>query len=276
MWVKDCLAQATSKLERAEIGTARLDALVLLEDVTGRDRALLLAEPDSEISTSQQVELKKLLDKRAKHTPLAYVRGFSEFYGRKFVITSAVLEPRPESETMIDLLKELSKRLASSLGTDNQVRIADVGAGSGAIGITAQLELPNSTVELLEIDGAAIKIAQINVDKLTTGLSVIKSDLLGESGQNNHILLCNLPYIPDDYQINPAANHEPRIAIFGGSDGLDLYRRLFKQVTKLAYKPLFLLTEALPPQHKVLSEIANKSGYKLIKSEDFIQVFEQT
>ena len=82
-----------------------MDALVLLEDVLGIDRARLLAEPDMEISSAQLAELKKLLNQRAKHVPLAYVRGKTEFYGREFVITPAVLEPRPESETMIDLLK---------------------------------------------------------------------------------------------------------------------------------------------------------------------------
>src|SRR3954465_12642831 len=107
MRVKAWLEKATKKLEQAGIGTARLDALVLLEDVTGRDRAWLLAHQEHEISATESAKLTKLVNQRAKHFPLAYVRGRTEFYGRNFVITPAVLEPRPESETMIDCLKKL-------------------------------------------------------------------------------------------------------------------------------------------------------------------------
>ena len=276
--------EATQKLTQAGIGTARLDALVLLEDVTGIDRAKLLAEPDMELSPEQVGKLEKLLNRRARHEPLAYIRGKTEFYGREFLLTPAVLEPRPESETMIDLLKELAAGSmavpgSGHLKTKNSPaevpgwRIADVGTGSGALGITAKLELPNSQVELLEIDPNAIKVAKTNVDKFTLNISVIKTDLLDGSNQNYDVFLCNLPYVPDYYQINTAALHEPKIAIFGGPDGLDLYRKLFDQIKKLQHHPLYILLEALPPSHQQLTEIARQASYDLIKTEDFIQLF---
>lgn len=267
MNVKEYLATTTKKLSDAGIGTARLDALVLLEDVSGRDRAWLLAHPEHKLSPSEIAKLEKLLSQRAEHYPLAYVRNKTEFYGREFVITPAVLEPRPESETMIDCLKRLS-------GLPKGVRIADVGAGSGAIGITAQLELPDTQVELLEIDAEAIKVAQINVDKYTIRIPVTRSDLLTMTGQDNNVLLCNLPYVPEGYQLNPPAMREPAIAIFGGPDGLDVYRALFIQVKKLKNKPLFILTESLPPQHSDLAHIASLADYRLSVTDDFIQVFE--
>lgn len=266
MGIDDWIKYAVGELERAGIGTARLDVLVLTEDVSGRSRAWLLAHPDHKLSSSEITKLKKLLDRRAQHEPLAYVRKKTEFYGREFIITPAVLEPRPESETMIDLLKKLPNLPAVP-------RIADVGAGSGALGITAKLELPNSHIELLEIDSEAIKIAQKNVDKFTINISALKSDLLDDSSQYNNVLLCNLPYVPDEYHINPAAMAEPHIAIFGGPDGLDVYRKLFKQVKKHKNKPLFILTESLPPQHEVLTSIAKQAGYNLARTDDFIQVF---
>jgi release factor glutamine methyltransferase len=177
-----------------------------------------------------------------------------------------VLEPRPESETMIDLLKEI-------VPAGRSVRIADVGTGSGALGITAKLEVPNSEIDLLEIDQKALQVAKMNVDLFTISVSVIQSDLLASTSVSYDILMCNLPYVPDDFQINPAAMREPKIAIFGGPDGLDLYRKLFDQVTKSADQPLYLLTEAMPPQHEELAGIAALGGYILIRSEDFIQVF---
>lgn len=285
MRVSTLLKQAQRQLEAAGIGTARLDTLVLLEDVTGKDRGWLLANPDYEISPGKQGKLTKLLNRRAEHTPLAYVRGTTEFYGRNFVITPAVLEPRPESETMIDVLGELSAtgRLLPKNSENHEnalkvLRIADVGAGSGALGITAKLEFPATqkvAVDLLEIDPEALKIAELNVDKYTTSISVMEGDLLSQSTKDYDVLLCNLPYVPDGHIVNQAAAHEPKLAIFGGLDGLDLYRRLFKQVEELKKRPLYILTESLPPQHAALQAIAQQSGYKLDRSDDFIQVFTQ-
>jgi release factor glutamine methyltransferase len=274
------LKWARQQLETAGIGTARLDSLVLLEDVTGKDRGWLLANPETKIKPVQQAKLTKLLNQRIRHIPLAYVRGKTEFYGRNFVITAAVLEPRPESETMIDLLGQLSA--TGKLEPENDknrrktLKVADVGAGSGALGITAWLEFPEDQkvqVDLLEIDPEAAKIAKINVEKHTTSISVIESDLLEQSSKDYAVLLCNLPYVPDDHTVNQAALHEPKIAIFGGPDGLELYRRLFKQVSALAKRPLYILTESLPPQHKALAAIAARHDYQLEQTDDFIQVF---
>ncbi len=264
---------AQNKLKAADIATARLDTLVLLEDTLGINRARLLAEPDTELTAKQQAKLKKLLNRRAQHEPLAYIRGHSEFYGRDFVITSAVLEPRPESETIIDLFKELVLDEALGQKDNNIIRLADVGTGSGALGITTALEVPNCVVDLLDIDQKALKIAKINVDKFTLGLSIIRSDLLESSAKNYDVLLCNLPYVPDKYKINQAASFEPKLALFAGPDGLDLYRKLFRQIQDLTHRPLYLLIEALPQQHTDLQQIASQASYKLQKTDDFIQLF---
>jgi len=181
---------------------------------------------------------------------------------------------------MIDLLKDIlaTKQLASQLADDTQktLKIADVGAGSGALGITAWLESSAAQkphVDLLEIDPKACKIAQINVDKYTTSINVIKSDLLAASAQAYDILLCNLPYVPDSYTVNMAALQEPKLAIFGGPDGLNLYRRLFSQLEEVSKRPLYILCESLPPQHKELAKVARSHGYRLEREDDFIQVF---
>ena len=177
---------------------------------------------------------------------------------------------------MIDLLGELA---ASGALPRKNLKVADVGAGSGALGITARLEFPEDrkpTVDLLEIDPEAAKVAETNVEKHTTSITVIESDLLAGSGKDYDVLLCNLPYVPDTHAINRAALHEPRIAIFGGPDGLDLYRRLFKQVGKLKKRPLYILAESLPPQHEALTRIAREYGYEPDRTDDFIQVFQRT
>lgn len=282
-WLKKSVAEFT----QAGITTARLDALVLLEDAIGHERSWILAHPEFELSSQQQAALQKVLTRRLAHEPLAYIRGHTEFYGRNFLVTSAVLEPRPESEAMIELLKKLPVLGAYGTNAANtseempkmkqseapKIRIADVGAGSGALGITAYLELNNASVDLLEISDDAIAIAKSNVDLLTTGMLVIKSDLLAGSTKDYDILLCNLPYVPDSHEINDAAKHEPGIAIFGGADGLDLYRKLFEQIRNMQKQPLYILTESLLSQHDTLATIASSNRYTLHKTDNLIQLF---
>lgn len=265
MLVDQWLRTATMYLQSRGVMTARLDCLVLLEDILRVPRAKLLAEPATEIRAGQVEVLKSLLNRRAKHEPLAYIRGWSEFYGRDFKVGPKVLVPRPESETIIELLLELPE-LKGYL-------IADVGTGSGALGITAALELPDCQVELIDIDQSALDTANTNVAMHTTSVLLTVSNLISNMKQPNDILLCNLPYVPDGYEINQAAKHEPSLALFGGPDGLDLYRQLFEQIGRLSKHPLYLLTESLPESHDTLTKLAVQGGFSLVKTRDFIQLF---
>lgn len=264
MTIQEFLAEATKTLEAHNIATARLDCLVLLEDALSKDRAYLLAHPEAEISHSTEVNLNKKIAQRAAHTPLAYIRGKAEFYGREFAINRHVLVPRPETETMISLLKHLPLPAKPAL--------ADIGTGTGCIGITAALELPGSKVILYDIDDYALKLARQNANSLKAKVELFNSNLLQRNPVSDAIL-ANLPYVPDRYSINQAAEHEPKHAIFGGKDGLNLYRQLWEQITALPKQPAFVLTEALPTQHDDMRTIAASSGYKLLEAQDFIQVF---
>lgn len=263
MRIKDWLADSQRQLEKAGITTARLDCLVLLEDVTGRDRAWLLANPEAKLTAAQQKKLNTKVAQRSKHQPLAYIRGKTEFFGRQFIINKDVLEPRPESETMIEQLKKLPQ----------PAHIIDIGTGSGALAITAKLEIPQATVTGVDIDPACLKVARQNATQHKGEVSFHKSDLLSavDVGPNT-TLLCNLPYVSDSYTLNDAAMNEPRLAIFGGKDGLDHYRNLFQQINGLKTKPTYVLTESLPFQHADLATIAKDNGYNQLEEDDFVQV----
>lgn len=270
------LSSATQKLEQAGIGTARLDCLVLLEDATGRDRAWLLAHPEFELDMEKRIlrRLESQLKRRIQHEPLAYVRGKTEFYGREFKVSKDTLEPRPETETMIDLLKDVIDGIGQT--ADSRLRIVDVGTGSGCLAVTAKLEFPEAEVTGTDISSACIKISRQNAKKLGADIKFYQGNLLEPLPilhSSFFILLCNLPYVPDGHIINRAAMQEPGIAIFGGTDGLDLYRRLFIQISKSANKPINILTEALPLSHNELQWIASEHGYTLAAKEDFVQSF---
>lgn len=277
------LGQSQKLLSEAGIETARLDALVLIEDVMEIDRARILAEPDRDVSIAQEAKLKKLLKRRASHEPLAYIRGHSEFYGRDFVINHQVLVPRPESEAIIDLLKDILGKtspkqtegidsIKKAIHAKNTIKIADIGTGSGVLGITASQELighENLLVELIDIDQNALEVAKTNVDILATSVNTVLSDLLEDTGTEYDIILANLPYVPDEKPINMSAEQEPRVALFGGQDGLDIYRRLVKQLAVDTNRPLLLIFEAFPEQHEELTLMVREIGYKPLKSIDF-------
>lgn len=268
MTTDDWLQDSTSVLKSSKILTARLDCLVLLEDATGRDRGWLLAHPEFELDKQTRIILDIWLAKRYKHIPLAYIRGRSEFYNHEFIVNEHTLVPRPESETIIELLKQISQG-------SPEITIADIGTGSGALAISAKLISPASTVMATDIDKECLRIAAQNATILSAEVIFLHGNLLEPlTGQPDpDLLLVNLPYVPDDFPINTAATHEPKHALFGGADGLDLYREMFSQIHSTDRKPEYILTESLPTQHTTLAKIAETSAYVLSGTSDFIQMF---
>ena len=266
MTVSEWLKQSEGALKDADISTAHLDCLVLLEDEFGEDRAWLLSHSDEALQGSILEKLNTKIVQRAKHIPLAYLRGHAEFYGRDFAVNAHTLVPRPETESIIELVKTLD------LPADT--RVLDIGTGSGCIAITTALELPNAHVSACDIDKNCLETARQNATKLGARVSFFESNLLAQADAQD-VLLANLPYVPDNFQINTAATHEPRHALFGGPDGLDLYREMFQQITASAHKPQYILAESLPPQHEVLTGIAKTAGFALTKTDGFIQLFER-
>lgn len=203
MRLDEYMRRATAKLARADIATARLDCLVLIEDALQRDRSWLLAHPDYVVDGAVTRALDEQIARRAEHEPLAYIRGKSEFYGREFIVNPHTLEPRPETETMIDLLKQLVISRQSSVASqkeetqeiptsshgpatrdrrqvtsDNNLTIIDVGTGSGCIAITTKLIYPDASVIATDIDDKCLKLARQNAKTHDTDITFLKGDLL--------------------------------------------------------------------------------------------------
>lgn len=274
--VHSWLQAAQTQLEQAGIDTARLDCLVLLEYATRQGRAHLLAHPEQTLSATESAWLTSAIAKRTQHTPIAYITGNAEFYGRTFLVNKHTLVPRPETEALIDA----ALAAAASLPPHQKLRFIDIGTGSGAIATTLKLERPEADVVATDIGQKCLVIAQHTAEHLQASVTWKQGNLLEPvfdlSGEPQTILCCNLPYVPDDYEINRAAQAEPKLALFAGPDGLGAYRSLFLQLQQCAWQPAYIITESLPQQHTALAEIANTHGLSLVGTQDFIQTFKRS
>lgn len=264
--ISDWLLSSTAKLKETGSQTARLDSLILIENVMAMEKAQILAHQDIVLKKPQRELLDNYLNRRIKHEPIAYILGKSEFYGRIFAVNKHVLVPRPETETIIDELKKIPEAYNG--------KIADIGCGSGILGITAALELKNSNVDLYDIDSAALNVAKYNMSQHKLSLGLFRSDLISGLNKAYSLILANLPYVPENYSISSDVVYEPSIAIFGGLDGMALYQELWKGIAKLKYKkPKLVITESFPHQHNTQKALAKEVGFTEVIVNDYIQVF---
>lgn len=259
------LKEYTSLLNKEGIKNPRLDVLIFLEYVTGFNRPKILSNQSYRLNRSELKLFKYMINRRLKKYSVAEIVQRKEFYGRDFFVNKNVLVPRPESETIIDILIDVCKN-DPILIKRPKINILDLGCGSGILGITAKLELKNVYVELVDIDKKALKVAKINDVLNTTNLYIHSSDLFSDVTVNFDIIIANLPYVPDNHKPDESILREPKSAIFAGNNGLEIYERFFNEIPNLQKKPLYLILEALPFQHQKLNEYANKCGYKNIKN----------
>lgn len=274
MTTHEFITETTTFLTRQDISTARLDCLVLLEDILNTNRTHILAYPDEPLTEEHLNTLRGNVTRRANHEPLAYIRGHAEFYGRSYLVNTHVLIPRPESEALIDLLKDTL--------ADTSTTIIDVGTGSGALAVTARLLFSHNKVIATDIDNSCIDVARKNADRHHASIDFLHGPLLDPLPQiilsQPTIFLCNLPYVPIGFPINADATHEPAKALFAGRDGLKVYRQLFRQFAK-RIQPLsttrhIILTEALPSQHTRLTRIAAQHNFVLKDTHGLAQRFD--
>ena len=256
-------------LKESGIVSARLDCILLLEDELGKTREWILAHSEDRILESHLLELNTKITQRAQRTPLAYIRNTQEFYGRSFYVDESVLIPRPESESMINLLQKYNQK--------NPATIVDVGTGSGCLSITTKLQMPGANVIATDISKNALAVAKQNAERFGADVQFLQSNLLANAPNildtNPYTLLANLPYVPTGFITSPEITKEPPTALFSGDDGLDLYRRLWHQIKYLQRKPTVVITESLQSQHQILIELAESAGYKIDEIEVLCQRF---
>ncbi len=275
--ISDWLKHATSELKKAKIISARIDSLLLLEFALRKSRSWLLAHEDNALNEEDEIILNKYLIQRKNHAPLAYIIGSKEFYGHKFKVNKHVLIPRPESETIIDLVIEAAQSISISTETPESVTVLDLGTGSGCLAISAKLELPELKVVASDISDSALNEAKINAQQLNAEVKFIKSDLLSDvQDQQIDIIIANLPYVPTNLVTSEEIVREPEIALFSGKTGLKHYKKFWSEIDKLKHQPTYIITESLYQQHVSIELFAKENGYLLLKTKDLIQVFKKS
>ena len=228
MLLRSAFTSAVQQLTDAHIGSPRLNAEILLMFVLNCDRAYLYAHPERELTPEEELRYQEVLARRASGIPSQYITGHQEFWGRDFVVSPAVLVPRPETEHLIEAVLPLAKALPHP-------RIADVGTGSGCIAITLAKELPEAEIYATDISAAALEIARTNGARheLEARIKFQETDLLGGLPSDYFdFIVSNPPYVgeseEDAVQLE-VRKHEPRVAVFAGPSGTDVIERLVPQ-----------------------------------------------
>lgn len=220
--------------------SAGLDAQLLLMAVTGDDRAHVIAHPEKALAPEQAARYAALVNRRAAGEPIAYILGRRAFYDREFAVTPAVLIPRPETEHLLEAALALVHEQPGC-------RVVDVGTGSGALAITLAAHAPGAQVWATDISPAALAVARRNAAAHNQPVTFLEGDLLLpliERGLRVDGVLANLPYIPTaDMQQLEVSRYEPHLALDGGPDGLDLFRRLLDQLPQVCGPSAWLLLE---------------------------------
>ncbi len=234
------------------IGLERSDHEALLAFVTGKSPASLRAHDDAPLSDEEQARFNELAARRAQGEPLAYIIGTAGFYRREFLVDPRVLIPRPETEHLVEAA-------IAFLRVRERPRVLDVGTGSGAIALTLAAEVPQAHVDAVDASPEALVVAIENRQRLRLldrQVAFYLGDLLDPVKNRRYdAILANLPYVPDG-DGDAALRFEPAIALFGGPDGLDFYRRFFARVPPMLNPGGLLLAEGAPPVAEGLFALA--------------------
>jgi release factor glutamine methyltransferase len=242
------LADARQRIELISTSPG-LDAQLLLAAVTGTNRAHVIAHRERILTENEAIQYEALVSRRANGEPVAYLLGQRAFYDRDFVVTPAVLIPRPETEHLLER--------ALAIGADT---VVDCGTGSGALAVTFAANRPSSRVYATDISPEALAVARQNANLNHAPVEFLHGDLLNpliRARIRVDLVMANLPYITSDELADlMVSRHEPRLALDGGTDGLNLIRRLLDQCPMVCRPGATVLLEIGATQGPAVTDLA--------------------
>lgn len=258
--------------------TPSLDASLLLADILGMDRARLLASGPDELGPEEEGRYRAALAERASGRPVAYILGRKEFYGRSFLVDERVLVPRPDTELLVEAALAAGDALAAggaAAGSGPRaLRLHEACVGSGCVAVSLCLERPAWEVSASDISRDALDAAARNAailipeDRPGGPLRLLESDLLSGVPGPFDLIVANPPYVPslEADRLLSKGWGEPRLALDGGEDGLDPYRRLAPEAAARLSPGGFLLLEAGEEQAEELRSLLEAAGFEAVRT----------
>ena len=238
MTIRDALRQSQQRFELHGISSPRLNAEVLLSHVLSVDKTYLYTHDERELSTDEEQRLEDVVYERVSGVPVQYIVGRQEFYGRYFAVNPTVLIPRPETELLVERVIGFDPAVGS--------RIIDVGTGSGCIGITLALELPETQITITDVSLDALETARANAASLGANIGIACMDLLEAVSGPFDFIVSNPPYVSraeSSRLQREVREHEPHVALFAADDGLAAYRQLIPAALRSLRPGGYLLME---------------------------------
>jgi release factor glutamine methyltransferase len=260
--------EARAKLAEAGIAEAALDARLIVEHFTATSRTDAIASPDREIAEAAGLAVKKAIARRLAGEPVHRILGFREFYGLKLALSPETLEPRPDTETLVDALVPFVRAAAER---DGECRILDLGTGTGAIALALLATIDSTMADGVDISDGALATAAGNAAKLgfSGRFRAIKSDWFAEISGRYHVIVSNPPYIPANNIAGLQAevrNFDPHRALDGGPDGLGAYRSIAKGAKTHLLDEGVVAVEIGSTQKRDVSAVFEEAGFALIQA----------
>jgi release factor glutamine methyltransferase len=253
---RDARTAASERLRRSDDETAALDADLLLAQVCRISKEELYAHLEALLTAEEERSYEALVARRAAGEPVAYIRGFKEFFGLRLAVDERVLIPRPETEVIVETALAFLRRTGRS-------RVIDVGTGSGAIAVAIAVSEPRARIVATDVSAAALEVARANAmaHGVAGRVELRQGDLLAPITQQADIVAANLPYLSESTSAGARASpergsewertslfFEPREAVVAGPDGLDVIRRFLVQLPRVLAPGGAVLLECDPPQ----------------------------
>ena len=266
MNIANLLSYGYQSLKKNEIDSYMIDTQLLLQKVLKVDKLFILTSRNVEVTSEDEKKFKALIEVRKSKMPIKYILGHCEFMGLDFLVREGVLIPRPDTETLVEHVISIAK-------ARNAKKICDVCCGSGAIGISLSHFLHRSEVTCCDLSEIAIEVTIENAMRLTPEgkIKVVKSDLLEfaiETRENFDIIVSNPPYIKEqviETLMEDVKNYEPYIALNGGADGLEFYKKIIIQSLGLLKEEGVLAFEIGQDQGIEVKNLMEESAYRNVK-----------
>lgn len=267
---KQALAVATQRLKHAGVSQPHLDARLLLQYALSISHEVLVAEPDRLLDEAEQEQYDALVARRAKREPLAYITGSREFWGMEFYVTPYTLDPRPDSETLIEAALEHISDKNAPLG------VLDLGTGSGCLLLALLSELPAAKGLGIDKSKGAVQVARRNVDKLCLSerAAIRKGNWAEGLNMQFDVVLSNPPYIAKNLlqELMPeVAHYEPHMALTDEADGLQCYRDIAVQLNSVLTDDGFAVIELGQGQVEAVALLFKDCGFTVVEIRNDLQ-----